>query len=67
MRYPQSTSGQSDNSRNSSFTNIVQSFPGVDADARSLVIRWLTRSTRYYIRVRGFNAVGTGAWSTLGM
>jgi hypothetical protein len=49
---------------NSSFSSIVQSFPDVAADSTSLVISGLARNTRYYIRIRGFNAVGVGAWST---
>jgi FtsP/CotA-like multicopper oxidase with cupredoxin domain len=50
-------------STNSSFTAIVQSFPDVAADSTSLVISGLARNTRYYIRIRGFNAVGVGPWS----
>jgi len=49
---------------NSSFTAIVQSFPDVAADSTSLVISGLTRNTRYYVRIRAFNAVGVGPWST---
>jgi FtsP/CotA-like multicopper oxidase with cupredoxin domain/fibronectin type 3 domain-containing protein len=51
-------------STNSSFTALVQTFPDVAADSTSLVISGLARNTRYYIRIRGFNAVGVGAWST---
>jgi titin len=52
-------------STNSSFTAIVQTFPDVGADLTSLVISGLSRNTRYYVRIRGFNAVGVGAWSTV--
>jgi len=45
------------------FTAIVQSFPDVAADSTSLAISGLTRNTRYYIRIRAFNAVGVGPWS----
>jgi hypothetical protein len=48
----------------SSFTSLVQTFPDVAADSTSLVINGLARNTRYYIRIRGFNAVGVGPWST---
>jgi FtsP/CotA-like multicopper oxidase with cupredoxin domain len=51
-------------STNSSFTAIVQAFPDVAADSTSLAINGLIRNTRYYIRMRGFNAVGVGPWST---
>jgi titin len=47
----------------SGFTTIVQTFPDVGADLTSLVISGLSRNTRYYIRIRGFNAVGVGPWS----
>jgi hypothetical protein len=49
---------------NSSFSSLVQTFPDVAADSTSLVINGLARNTRYYIRIRGFNAVGVGPWST---
>jgi len=52
-------------STNSSFTAIVQTFPDVGADLTSLAISGLSRNTRYYIRIRGFNAVGVGPWSTV--
>jgi FtsP/CotA-like multicopper oxidase with cupredoxin domain len=52
-------------STNSSFTAIVQSFPDAAADSTSLVINGLSRNTRYYIRIRGFNAVGVGPWSAV--
>jgi FtsP/CotA-like multicopper oxidase with cupredoxin domain len=52
-------------STNSGFTTIVQTFPDVGADLTSLVISGLARNTRYYIRIRGFNAVGVGPWSTV--
>jgi fibronectin type 3 domain-containing protein len=48
---------------NSSFTALVQTFPDVAADSTSLVINGLSRNTRYYIRIRGFSAVGVGPWS----
>ena len=51
-------------STNSSFSAIVQTFPDVAADSTSLAISGLTRNTRYYVRIRGFNAVGVGPWST---
>jgi FtsP/CotA-like multicopper oxidase with cupredoxin domain len=51
-------------STNSSFTSIVQTFPDVGADLTSLAISGLSRNTRYYVRIRGFNAVGVGPWST---
>ncbi len=49
----------------SNFNTIVQSFPDVAADSTSLVVSGLTRNTRYYVRIRGFNAVGLGPWSTV--
>jgi FtsP/CotA-like multicopper oxidase with cupredoxin domain len=49
---------------NSSFSSIVQTFPDVGADLTSLDINGLSRNTRYYVRIRGFNAVGMGLWST---
>ena len=52
-------------STNSSFNTIVQSFPDVGADLTSQSISGLSRNTRYYVRIRAFNAVGMGSWSTL--
>jgi hypothetical protein len=49
---------------NSSFSSIAQTFPDVGADLTSLDINGLSRNTRYYVRIRGFNAVGMGLWST---
>ncbi len=49
---------------NNSFSSIVQTFPDVGADLTSLAINGLSRNTRYYVRIRGFSAVGVGPWST---
>ena len=61
--FPQPDGFEVQVSTNSSFTAIVQTFPDVNADQTSLVISGLTKNTRYYIRIRGFNAVGPGPWS----
>ena len=50
---------------NSNFSTIVQSFPDVNADQFSQIISGLSRNTRYYVRIRAFNAVGMGPWSTV--
>jgi len=50
---------------NNNFNSIVQSFPDVNADQTSLVISGLSRNTRYYVRIRGFSAVGVGPWSEI--
>jgi FtsP/CotA-like multicopper oxidase with cupredoxin domain len=47
-----------------SFTAIVQTFPDVGADLTSQSISGLSRNNRYYVRIRGFSAVGAGPWST---
>jgi fibronectin type 3 domain-containing protein len=52
-------------STNSSFSNIVQTFPDVGADLTSQAISGLTRNTRYYVRIQAFNGLGTGPWSTV--
>ncbi len=62
--FPQPDGFEVQVSTNSSFTAIVQTFPDVNADQTSLVISGLSRNTRYYIRIRGFNAVGVGPWSS---
>ncbi len=51
-------------STNSNFNSIVQTFPDVGADLTSLAISGLSRNTRYYVRIRGFSAIGIGPWST---
>jgi hypothetical protein len=61
--FPQPDGFEIQVSTNSSFTTIVQTFPDVNADQTSLIISGLTRNTRYYVRIRGFNAVGVGPWS----
>jgi FtsP/CotA-like multicopper oxidase with cupredoxin domain len=61
--FPQPDGFEVQVSRNSSFTDIVQTFPDVNADQTTLVITGLTRNTMYYIRMRAFNAVGPGPWS----
>jgi predicted secreted Zn-dependent protease len=63
--FPQPDGFEVQVSTNSGFTTIVQTFPDVDADLTSLVISGLSRNTRYYVRIRGFNAVGVGTWSTV--
>ena len=63
--FPQPDGFEVQVSTNSGFTAIVQTFPDVGADLTSLVISGLSRNTRYYVRIRGFNAVGVGAWSTV--
>jgi fibronectin type 3 domain-containing protein len=63
--FPQPDGFEIQVSTNSSFTAIVQSFPDVNADQTSLVINGLLRNTRYYVRIRGFNAIGVGPWSTV--
>jgi FtsP/CotA-like multicopper oxidase with cupredoxin domain len=62
--FPQPDGFEVQVSTNSGFTSIVQSFPDVGADLTSLAISGLSRNTRYYIRIRGFNAVGVGPWSS---
>ncbi|MGE5124209.1 MAG: fibronectin type III domain-containing protein, partial [Acidobacteriaceae bacterium] len=47
----------------STFSAIVQIFPDVGADLTSQSISGLSRNTRYFVRIRGFNAVGVGTWS----
>jgi len=63
--FPQPDGFEVQISTNSSFTAIVQTFPDVNADQTSLVVNGLVRNTRYYIRIRAFNAVGAGPWSTV--
>jgi len=48
---------------NSNFSTIVQSFPDVGADLTSQLVSGLSRNTRYYIRIRAFDAVGMSLWS----
>jgi hypothetical protein len=48
---------------NSNFNSILQSFPDVNADQVSLLISGLSRNTRYYVRIRAFNAIGISSWS----
>jgi FtsP/CotA-like multicopper oxidase with cupredoxin domain len=62
--FPQPDGFEVQVSTNSSFTAIVQTFPDVGADLTSLNISGLSRNTRYYVRIRGFNAVGVGPWSS---
>jgi fibronectin type 3 domain-containing protein len=62
--FPQPDGFEVQVSTNSSFSSIVQDIPDVAADQTSLVISGLTRNTRYYIRIRAFNALGTGPWSS---
>ena len=62
--FPQPDGFEIQVSTNSNFNSIVQSFPDVNADQTSLVISGLSRNTRYYVRIRGFNAIGVGLWST---
>ena len=50
-------------STNNNFSAIVQSFPDVGADLISLDTSGLSRKTRYYVRIRGFSAIGMGPWS----
>jgi titin len=52
-------------STKSNFSTLVQIFPDVAADQTSLAITGLTRNTQYYVRIRGFNAVGAGPWSAV--
>jgi fibronectin type 3 domain-containing protein len=62
--FPQPDGFEVQVSTNSSFTALVQTFADVAADQTSLVISGLTRNTRYYVRIRAFNALGTGPWSS---
>lgn len=62
--FPQPDGFEIQISTNSGFTAIVQSFPDVGADLTSQLISGLSRNTRYYVRIRGINAVGVGPWST---
>ena len=48
---------------NGNFRTIVQSFPDVNADQISLIISGLSRNSRYYVRIRAFDAIGVGPWS----
>jgi len=48
---------------NNSFNTIVLSFPELNADQLSQIISGLSRNTRYYVRIRAFDAVGIGPWS----
>jgi len=50
-------------STNSNFNSILQSFLDVNADQVSQIISGLSRNTRYYVRIRAFDAVGLGPWS----
>jgi FtsP/CotA-like multicopper oxidase with cupredoxin domain/fibronectin type 3 domain-containing protein len=61
--FPQPDGFEIQISSNGNFNTIEQLFPDVAADSTSLVISGLTRNTRYYVRIRAFNAVGVGPWS----
>jgi fibronectin type 3 domain-containing protein len=49
---------------NAGFSSIEQSFPDVNADQTSLDVSQLTRNKNYAVRIRAFDAVGVGVWST---
>jgi FtsP/CotA-like multicopper oxidase with cupredoxin domain/fibronectin type 3 domain-containing protein len=52
-------------STSSTFAANVMTLADVAADATSFDIGGLSRNTRYYVRIHGFNAVGVGPWSSV--
>jgi len=61
--FPQPAGFEIQIATNSNFRTIVQSVPDVNADQVSLIISGLSRNSRYYVRIRAFDAIGVSPWS----